>query len=93
MHSCDHAVCDLFTVQGFILKTDAIIFKQVTKGTPAASPWFVFVKAGRGHTCIARQQQKPTPENLEMAFYNYKASESPITKGVKFFKNIVPQKK
>ncbi|KAL0047175.1 hypothetical protein WJX82_008677 [Trebouxia sp. C0006] len=80
-------------IQGFILKTDAIIFKQVTKGTPAASPWFVFVKAGRGHTCIARQQQKPTPENLEMAFYNYKASESPITKGVKFFKNIVPQKK
>ncbi|KAL0038912.1 hypothetical protein WJX77_001626 [Trebouxia sp. C0004] len=80
-------------IQGFIFKTDAIIFKQVTKGTPSASPWFVFVKAGRDHACIARQQQRPTPENLEMAFYNYKASESPITKGVKFFKNIIPQKK
>jgi len=80
-------------VQGFVFKTDGVIFKRVAKGSPSASPWYVFVKSSRGHTCIARQQQRPTPENLELAFYNYKASESPITKGIKFFKGIVPQKK
>lgn len=80
-------------LQGFILKTEAVIFKKVSKGSPTAAPWYVFVKAGKGHTCIARQQQRPTSENLELAYYNYKASESPITKGVKFFKNIIPGKK
>ena len=80
-------------LQGFIFKTDAVMYKRVSKGNPTSVPWYIFVKAGQGHKCIAKQQQKPTPENLELAFYNYKASESPITKGVRFFKSIVPTKK
>ena len=83
----------ILCLQGFILKTEAVIFKKVSKGSPAAAPWYVFVKSGKGHTCIARQQQRPTSDNLEIAFYNYKASESPITKGVKFFKDIIPGRK
>ena len=79
-------------LQGFVFKTPAIIYKSVTKGSPASSPWYLFVQEGKGHKCIARQQQRLTPENLELAYYNYKAAESPITKGVKLFKKILPQK-
>ena len=91
VHTC--LIVLLMALQGFIFKTDGVIFKRVTKGNPSAAPWYIFVKSGRGHECIARQQNRPTPENLELAFYNFKASQSPITQGVKFFKSIVPQKK
>lgn len=37
---------------------------------------------------VGRQQRRPSAGEMELAFYNAAASNSPITKGVKFVKGI-----
>lgn len=37
---------------------------------------------------VGRQPRRPTPGDLELAFYNAAAASSPVTQGVKFFKGL-----
>ena len=75
-------------LQVFVYKREAVLYKYVRKGSPAATPWFVMLKDGKRWKCIARQQTRPNAENLEAAFYNASAAESPINKGVQFLKGL-----
>lgn len=64
------------------------MFKHVKAGAPGGTPWYLFKKDWAGYKCIARQQRRPSMDDLELAFYNASAAESPITQGIKAVRGL-----
>jgi hypothetical protein len=80
------------SLQALLLTTECVIYKHVRSGPPTATPWYIFKKDWASFKCIARQQRRPTSEDLELAFYNASAAESPITKGIKAVRGFTGKK-
>lgn len=72
----EHECC---TVQGFLLTTEGLIFKQIVEGKP--SPWLIYKKSWGDYKLVGKTQNRPKSSDIEMSFYNDSASENPIVKG------------
>lgn len=72
--------------QIFVKTVEGAVFKRVVKGDPADTPWQIFQLQGDAFMPIGRQAERPTNENLEIAFANASAASSPL-------KNLNPFKK
>ena len=46
------------------------------------SAWQIFLKEGDTFTSVGRQERRPSETELELAFYNAAAANSPINKGI-----------
>lgn len=82
-------------VQAFIVTTtQGAVSKRVVKGTAGEVPWQI-LKQGWGNNwkVIGQMQRRPSSEDLELAFLNASAAESPITAGIKAVKQLAPSKK
>jgi hypothetical protein len=81
-------------MQAFVLTTNGAIFRRATRGQPTAAPWQI-LKQGWGTKWkrIGQMPRRPGNQDLEMAFANASASESPITAGLKAVRQLVPGKK
>lgn len=76
-------------IQGFFSKREGCIFKYTKRGSPSSSKWSILTREdGKTWKVVGRQQRRPSAGEMELAFYNAAASNSPITKGVKFVKDI-----
>lgn len=76
-------------IQGFFSKREGCVFKFTKRGSPASSKWSILIREGsQDWQVVGRQQRRPSTGEMELAFYNAQASNSPITKGVKFVKGI-----
>ena len=66
----------------------------MVKGQSGQAPWQI-LKQGWGNNwkIIGQMQRRPTSEDLELAFLNASAVESPITAGIKAVKQLAPSKK
>lgn len=53
--------------------------------------WRIFINRGgsEGWEAIGRMPRRPSSIEVEVAFYNATASNSPLTKGAKFLKNLI----
>lgn len=82
-------------LQAFIVATtQGAVSKRVLKGTSGEASWQI-LKQGWGNNwkVIGQMQRRPTSEDLEVAFLNASAAESPITAGIKAVKQLAPSKK
>jgi hypothetical protein len=88
--SFEHVYCfGPLDVQGFFSKRSGCIFKWVKKGSPAAAPWHILLREGdAAWQVVGRQARRPTSGDLEVAFYNAAAVNSPLTQGVRFIKGL-----
>ncbi|CAL8470970.1 g10512 [Coccomyxa elongata] len=82
-------------IQAFIVTTtQGAVSKRVVKGQSGQAPWQI-LKQGWGNNwkIIGQMQRRPTSQDLELAFLNASAAESPITAGIKAVKQLAPSKK
>lgn len=82
-------------IQAFIVTTtQGAVSKRVVKGQSGQMPWQI-MKQGWGNNwkVIGQMQRRPTSQDLELAFLNASAAESPITAGIKAVKQLAPSKK
>jgi len=84
----------VINVQAFVVSTSqGALFAQVTQSGGQAD-WKILKKGwGDSWKVIGRMQRRPTPQDLEAAFYNASAAESPLTAGIKAIRQLVPSKK
>ena len=82
------------SAQAFVVSTtQGALFAQATQaGSPAG--WQILKKGwGQSWKVIGKMQRRPTSQDLETAFYNASAAESPLTAGIKAVRQLVPGKK
>ena len=80
--------------QAFVVSTtQGALFAQATQaGSPAN--WQILKKGwGQSWKVIGRMQRRPTSQDLETAFYNASAAESPLTAGIRAVRQLVPGQK
>eukprot|EP00873_Tetraselmis_striata_P009510 jgi/Tetstr1/429774/TSEL_019641.t1 len=70
----------------FVKTVEGAVFKLVDRGDPADTPWQIFQLQGGALQPIGRQAERPSNENLEIAFANASAASSPL-------RNLNPFKK
>jgi hypothetical protein len=81
-------------MQAFVISTtQGALFAQATQaGSPA--DWKILKKGwGDSWKVIGKMQRRPNSQDLETAFYNASAAESPLTAGIKAVQQLVPSKK
>jgi len=64
----------------FVSTVEGAVFKRVVKGDPTDTPWEIFQLQGEKWMPIGRQAERPSNENLEVAFANASAAASPFKK-------------
>ena len=82
------------SAQAFVVSTtQGALFAQATQaGSPAS--WQILKKGwGQSWKVIGRMQRRPTSQDLETAFYNASAAESPLTAGIRAVRQLVPGQK
>ena len=81
-------------MQAFVLTTQGAILRRATRAQPVTPPWQILKKGwGDNWKRIAQMSRRPGSQDLELAFVNASASESPITAGLKAVRQLVPGKK
>jgi hypothetical protein len=82
-------------IQGFFSKTEGVVFRYVKSGAPNSNPWLLFVKQEDKYNCVSTFKRRPNPSELENALYNSLAVNSPVTKSIRFLRNLIsrPDKK
>lgn len=82
-------------IQGFFSKSEGAVFRYVKGGAPSSNPWLLFVKEEGKYNCLLTFKRRPNPSELENALYNSLAANSPVTKSVRFLRNLIsrPDKK
>ena len=78
------------SVQGFLLTTEGLIFKQLVAGK--TSPWLIYKKSWGEYKLVGTTQNRPKGSDIEMSFYNDSAAESPIVKGIKAIRSVTNKK-
>ena len=83
-----------FLMQAFVVSTTkGALFAQVTQAGSHAD-WKILKKGwGDSWKVIGKMQRRPTSQDLETAFYNASAAESPLTAGIRAVRQLVPSKK
>lgn len=75
-------------IQGFFSKTEGAVLKRARSGAPEGQPWLIFVKEGDNYKCVSRLKKRPTPTDLENAFYSSMAANSPVNKSIAFLRGL-----
>ena len=81
-------------MQAFVVSTPqgALFAQAALAGQPAE--WKILKKGwGDSWKVIGKMQRRPTSQDLETAFYNASAAESPVTAGIKAVRRLVPSRK
>jgi hypothetical protein len=65
---------------------------QAASGAPAPTPTPTPRRRPRRLPQVGRTKRRPTSDDLQLAFMNAAAAESPLTKTVKFFKGLTAKK-
>ena len=80
-------------VQAFVVSTtQGALFTQATQ-TGGQAEWKILKKGwGDSWKVIGNMQRRPTSQDLETAFYNASAAESPLTAGIKAVRRLIPNK-
>jgi hypothetical protein len=80
-------------LQAFLTTTEGAIMKAATTSSPASTRWQIAKKGwGNSWQVIGQMQRQPNSSDLELAFYNASAAESPLTAGIKAVKQLLPSK-
>ena len=73
-------------LKAFVFATDGVVLKE---GPDA--PWLILKKELLGgFKPIGRMSSRPTSANIEDAFLNAAAADSPVNKGIAFFRSKLP---
>ena len=82
------------SAQAFVVSTtQGALFAQATQAGSQAS-WQILKKGwGQSWKVIGKMQRRPTSQDLETAFYNASAAESPLTAGIRAVRQLVPGQK
>lgn len=76
-------------VTGVLSNRKGVVFKCVTDGVLSGEKWAIFVEEGGEMKPISKFKSRPSIAEVENVLYNVMAINSPITKSVKFFKDLV----
>lgn len=81
-------------MQAFVVSTtQGALFAQAAQAGSLAE-WKILKKGwGDSWKVIGKMQRRPTSQDLETAFYNASAAESPLTAGIKAVRRLVPSSK
>ncbi|GAB2238007.1 hypothetical protein Droror1_Dr00015909 [Drosera rotundifolia] len=76
-------------VRGIFSKRNGVVFKCVRDGVLIDENWSVFVEEDGRLKVVSRFKSRPSIAEVESVLYNLIAANSPVTKSVKFFRNLV----
>ncbi|XP_062018252.1 uncharacterized protein LOC133734656 [Rosa rugosa] len=77
-------------VKGLLSKRNGVIFKCVRNGVVSGKKWAVLVEEEQGELkVVSTFKSRPSIAEVEYVLYNLMAMNSPVTKSVKFFKDLV----
>ncbi|ONK74717.1 uncharacterized protein A4U43_C03F9420 [Asparagus officinalis] len=81
-------------VRGVIKRRKGVVFKCVKDGVVSGEVWEVMVEDEEGEEkgklkVVTRFKRRPTIVEVESVLYNLMAANSPVTKSVKFLKDLV----
>jgi len=65
-------------MQVFLSRIEGVVFRRFTRGEDA--PWQIFQRQGDGFIAIGQQRQRPTRDNVELAFVNAAKFSNPLSK-------------
>ncbi len=72
--------------QGFVRTTEGALVQR------GDSAWYIYLKEKDNFTCIGQQTKRPSETELELAFYNAAAANSPINKGISGIRSLFGKK-
>ncbi|KAK9938357.1 hypothetical protein M0R45_015100 [Rubus argutus] len=77
-------------VKGLLSKRNGVIFKCVRDGVVSGEKWAVLVEEEQGELkLVSTFKSRPSIAEVEYVLYNLMAMNSPVTKSVKFFRDLV----
>lgn len=77
-------------VTGVLSNRKGVVFKCDKDGVSSGEKWFIFVEEEGGEMkAVSKFKARPSIGEVENVLYNVMAINSPITKSVKFFKDLV----
>ncbi|XP_021811140.1 uncharacterized protein LOC110754390 isoform X2 [Prunus avium] len=76
-------------VQGLLSKRNGVIFKCVRDGVVNGEKWTVLVEEEGQLKAVSTFKSRPSISEVENVLYNLMAINSPVTKSVKFFRDLV----
>lgn len=80
-------------VRGLIRKRKGVVFKCAKDGVASGDGWLVMVEEEEGRKkgelkVVSRFKRRPTIGEVESVLYNLMAANSPVTKSVKFIRDL-----
>ncbi|KAI3863066.1 hypothetical protein MKW98_015524 [Papaver atlanticum] len=77
-------------VRGLLSKKKAVVFRNAKDGVLSGEKWLVLVEEEEGKLkVVTKYKKRPTIGEIENVLYNLMAVNSPVTKSVKFFRDLV----
>ncbi|KAJ4832447.1 hypothetical protein Tsubulata_017110 [Turnera subulata] len=77
-------------VQELLRKRKGMVFKCASDGIVSGEKWAILVEEEDGQPkVVSRFKTRPSTDDIQTVLYNAMAVNSPITKSVKFFKDLV----
>ncbi|KAI3838545.1 hypothetical protein MKW92_014479 [Papaver armeniacum] len=79
-------------VRGLLSKKKAVVFRNARDGVLSGEKWLVLVEEEEEEgklKVVTKYKKRPTIGEIENVLYNLMAVNSPVTKSVKFFKDLV----
>lgn len=77
-------------VKGLLSKRNGVVFKCVRNGVVSGEKWAVLVEEEQGELkLVSAFKTRPSISEVEYVLYNLMAMNSPVTKSVKFFRDLV----
>ncbi|KAM2246457.1 hypothetical protein COP2_007718 [Malus domestica] len=76
-------------VKGLLSSRSGVVFRCVRDGVVSGEKWAVFVEEGGELKMVSTFKSRPSIGEVENVLYNLMAINSPVTKSVKFFRDLV----
>ncbi|MCL7026433.1 hypothetical protein MKW94_027090 [Papaver nudicaule] len=76
-------------VRGLLSKKKAVVFRNARDGVLSGEQWLVLVEEEGKLKVVTKYKKRPTITEIENVLYNLMAVNSPVTKSVKFFRDLV----
>lgn len=88
--SFDTAYCFMpLAIQGLLGTKEGALLRALDDPGAADVPWRIFYSSGGQLAQVGQTKTRPSPDDLQLAFMNAAAAESPLTRTVKFFRGLV----
>lgn len=82
--------CVMPLPQGLLGGKEGAVLRNMQQG--GDDSWRILWRSGQQHVQVGRTKRRPTSDDLQLAFMNAAAADSPLTKTVKFFKGLTAKK-